>query len=143
MFDLVNDVEAYPKRFGWCDGSEVLEREDNVLVARLDLKFAGLRQSFTTRNTTDKPHSLAMKFVEGPFRSLDGVFTFQALGDVGCKIALALDFDYAGPEGQVVLALVVPSGTTAWQAIELARGGLPAGVTPDPARLGIFARKVA
>jgi ribosome-associated toxin RatA of RatAB toxin-antitoxin module len=71
-------------------------------VARLDLKFAGLRQSFTTRNTTDKPHSLAMKFVEGPFRSLDGVFTFQALGDVGCKIALALDFDYAGLGGSVL-----------------------------------------
>lgn len=102
MFDLVNDVEAYPKRFGWCDAAEVLEREDNVLVARLDLKFAGLRQSFTTRNTTDKPHSLAMKFVQGPFRSLDGVFTFQALGDVGCKIALALDFDYAGLGGSVL-----------------------------------------
>jgi ribosome-associated toxin RatA of RatAB toxin-antitoxin module len=102
MFDLVNDVEAYPKRFGWCDAAEVLEREDNVLVARLDLKFAGIKQSFTTRNTTDKPHSLAMKFVEGPFRSLDGVFTFQALGDVGCKIALALDFDYAGLGGAVL-----------------------------------------
>ena len=102
MFDLVNDVEAYPKRFGWCDAAEVLEREDNVLVARLDLKFAGLKQSFTTRNTTDKPHSLAMKFVEGPFRSLDGLFTFQALGDVGCKIALALDFDYAGLGGSVL-----------------------------------------
>jgi ribosome-associated toxin RatA of RatAB toxin-antitoxin module len=102
MFDLVNDVEAYPKRFGWCDAAEVLEREDNVLVARLDLKFAGLKQSFTTRNTTDKPHSLAMKFVEGPFRALDGVFTFQALGDVGCKIALALDFDYAGLGGSVL-----------------------------------------
>lgn len=102
MFDLVNDVEAYPKRFGWCDAAEVLEREDSVLVARLDLKFAGLKQSFTTRNTTDKPHSLAMKFVEGPFRSLDGVFTFQALGDVGCKIALALDFDYAGLGGSVL-----------------------------------------
>ena len=102
MFDLVNDVEAYPKRFGWCDAAEVLEREDNVLVARLDLKFAGLRQSFTTRNTADRPHSLAMKFVEGPFRSLDGVFTFQALGDVGCKIALALDFDYAGLGGSVL-----------------------------------------
>lgn len=102
MFDLVNDVEAYPKRFGWCDAAEVLEREDNVLVARLDLKFAGLKQSFTTRNTADRPHSLAMKFVEGPFRSLDGVFTFQALGYVGCKIALALDFDYAGLGGSVL-----------------------------------------
>ena len=56
---------------------------------------------------------------------------------------LAVEVAYAGPEGQVVLALVVPSGTTAWQAVELALDGLPAGVTPDPARLGIFSRKVA
>lgn len=102
MFDLVNDVEAYPKRFGWCDAATVIEREADVLVARLDLKLAGLRQSFTTRNTMVRPESLTMTFVEGPFRSLDGLFTFQALGDVGCKIALALDFDYAGLGGSVL-----------------------------------------
>jgi putative ubiquitin-RnfH superfamily antitoxin RatB of RatAB toxin-antitoxin module len=55
---------------------------------------------------------------------------------------LAVEVAYAGPEGQVVLALTVPSGTTAWKAVELARAGLPAGVTPDPARLGIFAKKI-
>ena len=96
MFDLVNDVEAYPKRFAWCAGAQVIEREDEVLVARLDLKFAGLRQSFTTRNTTERPHRLHMSLVEGPFRSLDGVWDFLALGDAGCKINFALDFDYAG-----------------------------------------------
>ncbi|MEI7038314.1 type II toxin-antitoxin system RatA family toxin [Fulvimonas yonginensis] len=96
MFDLVNDVEAYPKRFSWCAGARVLEREGNVLVARLDLTFAGLRQSFTTRNTTEPPHRLRMQLVEGPFRSLDGVWEFIPLGEHGCKIAFALDFDYVG-----------------------------------------------
>jgi putative ubiquitin-RnfH superfamily antitoxin RatB of RatAB toxin-antitoxin module len=56
---------------------------------------------------------------------------------------LAVEIAYVGPEGQVVLALSVPSGTTAWEAVELARDGLPAGVAPDQARLGIFAKKVA
>jgi putative ubiquitin-RnfH superfamily antitoxin RatB of RatAB toxin-antitoxin module len=56
---------------------------------------------------------------------------------------LPVEVAYAGPEGQVVVALRVPSGTTAWAAVELARGGLPAAVVPDPARLGIFAKKVA
>lgn len=55
---------------------------------------------------------------------------------------LAVEIAYAGPEGQVVLALSVPSGTTVWEAVERARDGLPAGVAPDPARLGIFAKKV-
>jgi ribosome-associated toxin RatA of RatAB toxin-antitoxin module len=96
MFDLVNDVEAYPKRFTWCAGAQVLGREDGALVARLDLKFAGLRQSFTTRNSIEPPRRLHMQLVEGPFRSLDGLWEFVPLGEHGCKIAFALDFDYVG-----------------------------------------------
>lgn len=96
IFDLVNDVEAYPKRFSWCAGAQVLECEGDVLLARLDLKFAGLRQSFTTRNTTERPHRLHMHLVEGPFRRLDGLWEFIPLGEHGCKIGFALDFDYVG-----------------------------------------------
>ncbi|WP_458068315.1 type II toxin-antitoxin system RatA family toxin [Rhodanobacter sp. BL-MT-08] len=99
MFDLVNDVEAYPKRFPWCASAEVLERGNDVLVARLDLKFAGFRQSFTTRNAITPPTRLHMSLVDGPFRSLDGVWEFMALGNAGCKISFALDFDYAGRLG--------------------------------------------
>lgn len=105
MFDLVNDVEAYPKRFSWCVGAAVLDRRDNVLVARLDLKFAGFHQSFTTRNTVDPPRRLQMDLVDGPFRSLEGVWDFIALGDAGCKVAFALDFDYAGRLGGGALKL--------------------------------------
>ncbi len=97
MFDLVNDVEAYPRRFGWCSGARVLEREgDASLVARLDLRFAGIRQSFTTRNTLDRPRQLRVQLVEGPLSALDGLWTFDPLGADGCRIALALDFDYTG-----------------------------------------------
>lgn len=97
MFDLVNDIEAYPTRFGWCAAAEVVAREsETVLVARLDLRFAGLTQSFTTRNTGERPNRLHMHLVDGPLKSLEGEFTFTALGEDGCKIALALDFEYSG-----------------------------------------------
>jgi ribosome-associated toxin RatA of RatAB toxin-antitoxin module len=97
MFDLVSDIEAYPTRFAWCADAKVVEREsDRVLVARLDLKFAGLTQSFTTRNAADPPGRLHLHLVEGPLRTLEGEWTFTALGGDGCKIALALDFDYSG-----------------------------------------------
>ncbi|WP_158884635.1 type II toxin-antitoxin system RatA family toxin [Rhodanobacter sp. L36] len=105
MFNLVNDVEAYPKRFPWCVGAEIIERENNALVARLDLKFAGFRQSFTTRNSMNPPSRLQMNLVEGPFQSLDGLWEFTALGDVGSKIAFALDFEYAGRLGGSALKL--------------------------------------
>jgi ribosome-associated toxin RatA of RatAB toxin-antitoxin module len=105
MFDLVNEVEAYPKRFPWCAAAEILESQNNVLVARLDLKFAGFHQSFTTRNTVEPSKRLQMDLVDGPFRSLEGVWDFIALGDAGCKVAFALDFDYAGRLGGSALKL--------------------------------------
>ena len=97
MFDLVNDVEAYPERFSWCTGARVRERDGHHLVARLDLRFAGLTQHFVTRNTLERPHSIAMRFVEGPFTSLTGQWTFDALGADGCKVSLDLDFEIANP----------------------------------------------
>src|SRR5579871_1078853 len=105
MFDLVNEVEAYPKRFAWCGGAEVIERGDNMLVVRLDLKFAGFHHSFTTRNTTQPPERLQVSLVSGPLRSLEGVWSFLPLGNEGCKVALALDFDYAGRLGGLALKL--------------------------------------
>lgn len=105
MFDLVNDIEAYPKRFAWCAGAEILEREEDALVARLDLKFAGFRLSFTTRNVVDPPRRLQMTLVDGPFRSFSGVWDFIALGDAGCKVEFELDFDYAGKLGGGALRL--------------------------------------
>jgi ribosome-associated toxin RatA of RatAB toxin-antitoxin module len=104
MYDLVNEVEAYPRRFNWCSGAHVLSREADSVTARLDLRLGGMTQSFTTRNTLEAPQRITMQLVEGPFRALHGVWTFTALGEAGCKVALALDFDYSGFMGPVLRA---------------------------------------
>lgn len=96
MFALVNDIEAYPRRFNWCAGSQVLERTPHSILARLDLRIAGTTQSFTTRNSLDPPRRIDMKLFDGPFRELTGTWEFTALGDSGCRIGFALDFEYAG-----------------------------------------------
>lgn len=105
MYDLVDDVEAYPKWFRWCASAAVLESEGDSLVARLDLRFAGLHHSFTTRNQRQRPDSIRVSLVEGPFRSLEGIWTFTALGEDGCRVGLELDFDYAGRLGGMALKL--------------------------------------
>lgn len=96
MFDLVNDVESYPRRFAWCAGAAVLVREAGAVVARLDVRIAGTTQSFSTRNTLEPPHRIGMQLADGPFQALSGIWEFSALGESGCKIALALDFEYRG-----------------------------------------------
>ena len=39
MFALVNDVPAYPRRFAWCEGAQVLEQSSDLMVARLELRL--------------------------------------------------------------------------------------------------------
>ncbi len=96
MFDLVNDVQAYPERFSWSAGAQILASDEESLTARLDLRTVGLTQAFTTRNVLERPERITMNLVEGPFRQLTGIWTFTALGTQGCKVALSLDFEFSG-----------------------------------------------
>ena len=93
MFDLVNDIEAYPKFMDGCVGAQVLARGDDWLEARLDLSKAGVTQSFITRNQLQPPLSMSMNLVDGPFKYLRGVWRFTPLGDAACKVRFELEFE--------------------------------------------------
>lgn len=96
MFDLVNDFEQYPEFLPGCLGARTLKRTDDEIVATLDVGKGPVRQSFTTRNILTEPERVEMQLVEGPFKRLHGVWTFEALSENTCKIALSIDFELSG-----------------------------------------------
>ena len=93
MYALVNDVHAYPRRYAWCDGAQVLEEGPHRMVARLDLRLGALRTWFTTENTLAPPHHIDLRLVDGPFRALSGRWEFHALDESACKVTLTLAFE--------------------------------------------------
>jgi ribosome-associated toxin RatA of RatAB toxin-antitoxin module len=95
MFDLVDRVEDYPKFLPWCGGVEVRERGDNKVVASVGINFHGVRQSFTTANTNTPPTSIHMSLVDGPFKTLNGVWTFKELREDACKVELDLQYEFS------------------------------------------------
>jgi ribosome-associated toxin RatA of RatAB toxin-antitoxin module len=97
MFDLVVDVERYSEFLPWVKGAQVHQKTDRDLQASITMERAGVRQSFTTRNEMDRPHWMSLKLVEGPFRTLDGLWTFTPIGLAGTKIVLDMKFDFANP----------------------------------------------
>ncbi len=94
MFDIVNDVGSYPAFLPWCDSSRVLEQSDHEMVAEISVAKAGIQQSFVTRNQLSAPDSIRMALEDGPFSSLEGSWTFEAMGDAGCKVQMSLTFDF-------------------------------------------------
>lgn len=96
LFDLVNDVESYPAYMDGCVGASVLRREEAVMEARLDLAKAGIKQSFSTRNTMVSTSEITLELIDGPFEFFNGRWHFQALGEAACKMSLNLEFEING-----------------------------------------------
>ena len=105
IYELVVDVESYPKFLPWCARAEILERRADGLTARLHLAYSGLRHAFTTRNVHVPDRSVQVALVDGPFSLLDGLWRFVPLplpggatplgaGDA-CKIEFEMRYAFA------------------------------------------------
>lgn len=106
MFDLVNDVEQYPKFLHWCRGARVDLKQGNIVEATLDIGVLGFHQSFRTRNTLTRPERIGIDLVSGPFRRLRGEWRFAASADGGSAISLTLNFEVTLSPFGVVFAKI-------------------------------------
>ena len=95
MYDLVNDINAYPKFIPLCISSEVHEEQDYKLKATIKIAKGKIGFGFTTLNTMEKGRSISMNLENGPFKSLKGVWRFTPSGTHECIISLHFDFEFS------------------------------------------------
>jgi ribosome-associated toxin RatA of RatAB toxin-antitoxin module len=106
MFDLVNDVAAYPDFLHWCQGATIEQASEEEMTVALDVGLRGVHKRFTTRNTLRRPERIDLTLVSGPFRTLTGSWTFEDRGAAGSRVNLALDFDVTSAPLSSVFALL-------------------------------------
>ncbi|NRA83474.1 MAG: SRPBCC family protein [Gammaproteobacteria bacterium] len=106
MFDLVNDVAAYPIFLPGCVGSKVLKVSENVMTASVDVSKAGVKKTFTTTNTLVANQRIDMALLDGPFKKLQGGWQFIELDEQACKIVLALDFEFSNKLAEMAFGKV-------------------------------------
>ena len=95
MFELVNNIEDYPRFLHWCSDAKILRQDEKEIEASLELSWSGIHKSFTTRNILIPYERIDMILVQGPFRHLEGIWSFIPMGE-GCKVELELEFELAG-----------------------------------------------
>ena len=95
MFALVSEIESYPEFLPWCDRASIAERRQGRTVATLRINFRGLKEEFTTENLDRPNERIDMRLVSGPFRRLEGAWTFTAISEKGCKVELNLRYEFA------------------------------------------------
>jgi coenzyme Q-binding protein COQ10 len=99
MFDLVADVERYPRFVPMCDRLSIRSREtdgdEEILIATMTVSYRFLHESFTSRVTLDrKAMTIRAQYLDGPFRHLDNLWTFEALGPNESKVRFKIDYEF-------------------------------------------------
>ena len=106
LFAMVADVERYSEFLPWLESVVLVPTQnesqnkpaDRLVEARVQLKVAGIRESFITRNHMHPPERMELELLEGPFDAFEGFWRFTPLGDAtsantGCKVELDLRFE--------------------------------------------------
>ena len=100
MFDLVDDLESYPRFIPNCKAMEVKRDEGaqgDVRFAKMTIQFGPVTQAYTSRVEADHTgHTIAAKAVDGPFSYLDSKWTFEPEG-TGTRIRFDIDFKISNP----------------------------------------------
>jgi ribosome-associated toxin RatA of RatAB toxin-antitoxin module len=97
VFGLVNDIASYPLFVPGCSSTTILSRTEREIVARLVVHKGPLSTELTTRNILKPFTEMRMELVDGPLRSLSGVWSFTPVGEGGCRIELQLQFQFSNP----------------------------------------------
>lgn len=106
MYNLVDAVEDYPKFLPWCGGVDLIERSEATTTATLHISYHGIKQHFSTQNTKTYPSQMLINLKNGPFKQLDGAWQFTALSDTACKIEFSLNYTFANPFLEKLIAPV-------------------------------------
>lgn len=94
MFELVNSIAEYPRFLPWCHSSKIVKQSAHEVEAALEIVWAGIHKSFTTKNHLHPDEKIEITLVEGPLSHLEGKWQFIAINDHACKIILELEFEF-------------------------------------------------
>jgi coenzyme Q-binding protein COQ10 len=100
MFDLVNDLESYPRFVPNVSAMQV-RRDDStasdVRFAKMTVSFGPVTQAYTSRVEASRAdHTITAKAVDGPFAYLNSKWTFEPEG-TGTRVRFDIDFKIANP----------------------------------------------
>ena len=95
MFDLVADVQSYPKFLPWCIGVRVRDRHPHCFLADVIIGFKMLREKYTSRVNLDLAgHAIRIDYLDGPFKRLENNWKFIPAANGGTNIEFHISFEF-------------------------------------------------
>jgi coenzyme Q-binding protein COQ10 len=134
VFDLVADIESYPKFLGHVASARIVRREGNHLWVDQVVQFAMLRPTFRTEADLVSPTEIHVVCKDSPLGSFDERWQFVASASGGTHLRCRTSFEFRSVVTRValnpVLGQVLTSTMRAFRlrARQLYGVGAPAGL---------------
>ena len=117
MYDLVADVESYPKFLPWNSAARIRSRNmlpsgAEEIAADLVISFKVFREKFGSRVVLwpADPETGVLKidteYLDGPFKYMRSGWTFEDLPQGGSKVGFFVDFEFRNAILQKLIGVV-------------------------------------
>lgn len=99
MFDLVADVENYPKFVPLCERLIIRARQEQadgteIMIADMTVAYGPRRESFVTRVVLNRAANvIEASYVDGPFSHLNNVWRFEGTAS-GSDVHFFIDYAF-------------------------------------------------
>lgn len=111
--EIIMDIENYPKFLPWCSSATILSREEKYLLAKLDISFKGVSESYVSKvecTTIGKNYQINVEAVSGPFRYLRNVWEIKNINNTS-KVKFSIDFEFKSRILDMVIGMIFTSAT--------------------------------
>lgn len=100
MFDLVADVQQYPKFVPLCRSLSVRRRDTlpdgrEVLVAEMTVAYKFIKESFTSRVVLDRENNIIdVSYLDGPFEEMNNRWTFTPVDNTHTDVNFHIKYEF-------------------------------------------------
>ena len=94
IFNLINNIEEYPKFLPWCKKTEVTKEAENSQIGKIFISKSFINWSFSTKNIIDRNKSISLSLIDGPFDNLDGRWNFKKIDDNNTFVSLEINYKF-------------------------------------------------
>lgn len=100
MFELVADIESYPRFLPLCRALRVRRRDKNdgrlTLIADMDVGYKAIRETFTSRVTCERSkQQILVEYIDGPFKHLENRWVFHDRDDGrACLVEFHIAYEF-------------------------------------------------
>ena len=112
MFDLVSDIESYPRFVPLCRALRVRCRTESegiaTLIASMEVGYKAIRETFTSRVTCERSkRKILVEYIDGPFKQLENHWIFHDREEgKACLVEFRIAYEFKSPALGLIMGKV-------------------------------------